>query len=89
MAAIAIVFLLGLRRPPPSIRRHQVSPDPAVLLCVIAVSISLFPLSSPPRSRVVAVATTMAEAIAAAAPRRRGQSHRSPCLHLPPRSVAS
>ena len=43
IAAIDIVFLLGLRRPPPSIRRHQIFPDPAVLLCVIAMSISTVP----------------------------------------------
>ena len=62
ITAIAIVFLLGLRRPPPSIRRHQVSPDPAVLLCVIPVSLCFEPLSYPSRLRRLGLSSAMAEA---------------------------
>ena len=86
VAAIATVFLLGLRRPPTSIRRHQVLPDPAVLLCVIAVSFFLFPLSSPPRSRAVAPLPTTAEASRCRPCRRRRLGPPPPKPSLPPRS---
>ena len=53
------------------------------------MSISPFPLSSPPRFRAVASFPTMAEAIAAAAPRRRGHSRRRPQPSSPLHSVHS
>ena len=86
VAAIATVFLLGLRRPPPSIRRHQVLPDPAVLLCVIAVSSAAVPLSSPSRSRAVAPLPTTAEASRRRPCRRRRLGPPPPKPSLPSRS---
>ena len=51
------------------------------------MSISPFPLSSPPRSRAVAPFPTMAEAIATVAPHRRGHSRRSQQPSSPLHSV--
>ena len=86
IAAIALVFLLGLRRPPTSIRRHQVFPDPAVLLCVIAVSSAAVPLSSPPRIHAVAPLPTTAEAFRRRPCRRRRLGPPPPKPSLPSRS---
>ena len=67
-AAVAIVFLLGLRPPSPSIRRLQCVPEPASTPAATAVSSATVPLSSPPRSRAVAPFPTTA-----------GASRRRPC----------
>ena len=53
-AAVAIVFLLGLRPPSPSIRRLQRVPEPASTPTATAVSYATVSPSSPPRSLTVA-----------------------------------
>ena len=60
-AAVAIVFLLGLRPPSPSIRRLQCVPEPASTPAATAVSSATVSLSSPPRSRAVTPFPTTAE----------------------------
>ena len=60
-AAVAIVFLLGLRPPSPSICRLQRVPEPASTPTATAVSYATVSLSSPPRSRAVTPFPTTAE----------------------------
>ena len=61
-AAVAIVFLLRLRPPSPSIRRLQCVPEPASTPAATAVSSATVPLSPPPHFRAVAPFPTTAEA---------------------------
>ena len=60
-ATIAIVFLLGRRRPPTPIHRLQCVPEPASTPAATAVSSATVSLSSPPRSRAVTPFPTTAE----------------------------
>ena len=62
-AAITIVFLLGLRRPPPPIRRHRVFPEHAEATSALAVSPSSSPLFSQARGRSLASFPMTAENI--------------------------
>ena len=86
VAAVAIVFLLGRRRPPTPIHRLQRVPGHNEQPWRSAVSSAAVPLSSPPRFRAVAPLPTTAEASRRRPCRRRRLGPSPPKPSIPSRS---